>query len=255
MAPVVAPKHAIIELSDSVVGSRAWFQFLKPIYAAIADQRVAALDAKTDDLLKTFGKDGIGKVGPVEENRSITVAPLYYQGRLYITMEGSSRHIRGGLVLALDAKTGEEIWRFQTIPQGPASSRAAVEVHTLFGSGKAGESVGNNIILYGAVMATILRELLTLSIERRALGILVLLVFLPMGCYKSANRNQRSASAGTSQAPSGGSHNLIQPGDDLTQVVSRLGAPDQRGRREGGETLLYFGKGMQVNCEMAKSSS
>jgi len=48
---------------------------------------------------------------------TITGAPLYLDGRLYIGVVGSDFGIRGRLQ-ALDAKSGREIWRFYTIP-GP----------------------------------------------------------------------------------------------------------------------------------------
>jgi quinohemoprotein ethanol dehydrogenase len=48
---------------------------------------------------------------------SITSAPLYYNGKVYVGGSGGEYGIRGRLT-ALDAKTGKEDWRFYTIP-GP----------------------------------------------------------------------------------------------------------------------------------------
>jgi quinohemoprotein ethanol dehydrogenase len=48
---------------------------------------------------------------------SITSAPLYYNGKVYVGGSGGEYGIRGRLT-ALDAKTGKEDWKFWTIP-GP----------------------------------------------------------------------------------------------------------------------------------------
>ncbi|HEY2479322.1 MAG TPA: PQQ-binding-like beta-propeller repeat protein [Solirubrobacterales bacterium] len=51
---------------------------------------------------------------------SITSAPLYYNGRVYVGGSGGEYGIRGRLT-ALDAKTGKLDWRFYTIP-GPGET-------------------------------------------------------------------------------------------------------------------------------------
>ena len=51
---------------------------------------------------------------------SITSAPLYYNGRVYVGGAGGEYGIRGRLT-ALDAKTGKMDWRFYTIP-GPGET-------------------------------------------------------------------------------------------------------------------------------------
>jgi quinohemoprotein ethanol dehydrogenase len=75
------------------------------------DVNVVALDMKTGrEVWKT----------PIEEWRngySITSAPLYYDGIVYSGISGGELGIRGRLT-ALDAKTGEILWRSYTIP-GP----------------------------------------------------------------------------------------------------------------------------------------
>jgi quinohemoprotein ethanol dehydrogenase len=52
-----------------------------------------------------------------KEGYSITSAPLYYNGRVYVGGSGGEYGIRGRLT-ALDAKTGKIDWRFYTVP-GP----------------------------------------------------------------------------------------------------------------------------------------
>ena len=46
---------------------------------------------------------------------TITAAPLYYDGLIYTGVSGGDRGIRGRLT-ALDAQTGQIVWRFWTIP-------------------------------------------------------------------------------------------------------------------------------------------
>src|SRR5262249_46556322 len=46
---------------------------------------------------------------------SITSAPLYYEGRVYVGGSGGEYGVRGRLT-ALDARTGKENWRFYTTP-------------------------------------------------------------------------------------------------------------------------------------------
>jgi len=73
------------------------------------DVNVVALDIKTGrEVWKT----------PIEDWRngySITSAPLYYDGIVYSGISGGELGIRGRLT-ALDAKTGEILWRSYTIP-------------------------------------------------------------------------------------------------------------------------------------------
>ncbi|MCW2961821.1 MAG: quinonprotein alcohol dehydrogenase [Thermoleophilia bacterium] len=52
-----------------------------------------------------------------KDNAGITAAPLYYDGVVYTGITGGEFGVRGRLT-ALDAKTGEEKWRFYTTP-GP----------------------------------------------------------------------------------------------------------------------------------------
>ena len=54
------------------------------------------------------------------EGYSITSAPLYYDGKIYVGGSGGEYGIRGRLT-ALDAKTGKVDWRFYTIP-GPGET-------------------------------------------------------------------------------------------------------------------------------------
>jgi alcohol dehydrogenase (cytochrome c) len=79
------------------------------VYTATSDARVVALDAKT------------GKVvwNKVVENYNngyyMTIAPLAARGRIMVGVSGGERGIRG-FVVALDASTGEQVWKTYTVP-------------------------------------------------------------------------------------------------------------------------------------------
>jgi len=75
------------------------------------DANVVALDMKTG---KVVWKSPIEKW---ENGYTITSAPLYYDGIVYSGISGGEYGVRGRLT-ALNAKTGEILWRWYTLP-GP----------------------------------------------------------------------------------------------------------------------------------------
>src|SRR5437868_3111564 len=50
-----------------------------------------------------------------ENGYTITSAPIYYDGRIYIGLSGGEFGVRGRLT-ALDAKNGQILWRAYTLP-------------------------------------------------------------------------------------------------------------------------------------------
>jgi len=99
------------------------------VYTA-AGSFLFALDAKTGKPIQSFGKDGQASVildvlkerypdvtTAISLGYWFTTAPQVYNGVLYIGSTRSESHIPGGHVLAIDAKTGRVLWRFNTIPQ------------------------------------------------------------------------------------------------------------------------------------------
>jgi len=99
------------------------------IYTA-AGSFLFALDAKTGKPLQSFGNNGQASVildvlkerypdvkTAISMGYWFTTAPQVYNGVLYIGSTRSESHIPGGHVLAVDAKTGRVLWRFNTIPQ------------------------------------------------------------------------------------------------------------------------------------------
>jgi PQQ-dependent dehydrogenase (methanol/ethanol family) len=89
-----------------------------------------AIDARSGQPLQSFGSKGRLLVAeevvkfkyPRKEAGGYRLVgpPTYLNGMLYFGLANSERHIPGGLVAAMDAKTGAVKWVFSTIPQSPA---------------------------------------------------------------------------------------------------------------------------------------
>ncbi|MDJ0921113.1 MAG: PQQ-dependent dehydrogenase, methanol/ethanol family [Henriciella sp.] len=99
------------------------------IYVGVIDGRVQALDAKTGEL--------IWDVVTVDQTRpyTITGAPRVVDGKVLIGNGGAELGVRGYLN-ALDADTGQLIWRFYTVPSPDKTPDGAA-------SDSAFETVGN----------------------------------------------------------------------------------------------------------------
>ena len=80
------------------------------VFLATLDAKVVALDAKTGSLLWET------QVGEPEKGYSETMAPTVVNGKVLIGTNGGEYGIRG-FVKALDAKTGKQLWSFDTIPE------------------------------------------------------------------------------------------------------------------------------------------
>ncbi|HUN72994.1 MAG TPA: PQQ-binding-like beta-propeller repeat protein [Steroidobacteraceae bacterium] len=81
------------------------------LFRGTGDARLLALDAATGKLL---WKDVIGTPRLGESAQGV---PLAWAGVVYMGISGSESGIRGR-VMAFDAQTGRELWRFNTIPIG-----------------------------------------------------------------------------------------------------------------------------------------
>ena len=94
--------------------------------------RIAALDAKTGAAVAGFGESGISNVltevlkkryphleKPGSLGDPFNMAPQYHGGTLIVATALSENHIPGGLVMAIDGKTGALLWQFWGVPQGP----------------------------------------------------------------------------------------------------------------------------------------
>ena len=89
-----------------------------------------AVDAKTGKIVESFGNKGRLEIAraalqfkyPDKDSTGyeMTTPPAYYNGALYVGLAQSEHHIPGGLVAAVDGRTGTVKWVFNTIPQGAA---------------------------------------------------------------------------------------------------------------------------------------
>ena len=80
------------------------------IFRGTADGRVIALDAKTGKVMWDQ------QHADPKQNESFVAAPIAWDGKVFIGIAISDLGIRGRL-MALDAKTGKELWRFYTVPE------------------------------------------------------------------------------------------------------------------------------------------
>ena len=123
------------------------------IYSA-AGSFIFALDAETGDPIETFGEDGQASVildvlrlryPDVETAISMgywfTSAPQIHDGVIYVGSTRSESLIPGGHLLAVDAKTGEVIWHFNTIPQDENDQGWDLAGPTWVGGGREGGGI------------------------------------------------------------------------------------------------------------------
>ena len=83
------------------------------VYVGTLDGRLVALDNKTGALVWQV------QTTPTDKPYSITGAPRVVKGKVIIGNGGAEFGVRG-FVSAYDAKTGEQVWRFYTVPGDPA---------------------------------------------------------------------------------------------------------------------------------------
>ncbi len=123
------------------------------VYSA-AGSFIFALDATTGAPLETFGDNGQASVivdvlrqrfPDVETAISMgywfTTAPQIHDGVLYVGSTRSESRIPGGHVLAVDARTGEVLWHFNTIPQDENDQGWEIAGPTWVGGGREGGGI------------------------------------------------------------------------------------------------------------------
>lgn len=81
------------------------------VYVGMLDARLIALDQKTGAVVWET------KVADPAAGYSITAAPRYYDGKVFVGVAGGEYQVRGRMQ-AFDAATGADIWTFYTVP-GP----------------------------------------------------------------------------------------------------------------------------------------
>ena len=123
------------------------------VYSA-AGSFIFALDARTGEPLEGFGDNGQASVildvlrerySDVETAISMgywfTTAPQIHDGVLYVGSTRSESSIPGGHVLAVDARTGEVLWHFNTIPQDENHQGWEIAGPTWVGGGREGGGI------------------------------------------------------------------------------------------------------------------
>jgi PQQ-dependent dehydrogenase (methanol/ethanol family) len=150
---------------DAATGKELWVTRVEPPFPAsgrgpaYADGRIYAfgptvlyaVDAKTGRVVESFGNKGrlnLPEQALAAKYRhtdavgySIQAPPAYYNGTLYVGLALSEAHIPGGLMVALDGRTGAVKWVFNTVPQGPADDGWEIAKDTWRG----GQRVGGGI--------------------------------------------------------------------------------------------------------------
>ncbi len=81
------------------------------LYRGTTDARLLAIDARSGETVWQF------QAGDPQQGEFFSSAPQVYQGLVIIGTAGGDWGIRGR-VMAYDAATGREVWRFYTIPRG-----------------------------------------------------------------------------------------------------------------------------------------
>lgn len=111
------------------------------VYVGTLDGRLVALEQKTGKVV--FEKT----VVPNQQDYTITGAPRVAKGKILLGSGGSEYKARGYLA-AYDAQTGEELWKFHTVPGNPADGfeNAAMEQAAKTWAGKWWELGGGGTV-------------------------------------------------------------------------------------------------------------
>ena len=89
------------------------------LYMGMLDANLVAIDAETGEEAWKINTvpESLG-LGNMSDKYSITMAPRVAKGKVFIGGSGGEFGVRGWIA-AFDAETGEEIWRFWTVPGNP----------------------------------------------------------------------------------------------------------------------------------------
>lgn len=125
---VVTTPHSTVALNAGTC-ALIWRQIIRPdgkdvfpvnrgagfldgrIYRGTADGRLLALDEKTGNVVWQQ------RIGNPDSGEFVSSAPIAHRGVVYVGIAGSDWGVRGRM-MAFDAGTGKERWRFNTIPMG-----------------------------------------------------------------------------------------------------------------------------------------
>ena len=90
------------------------------IFMGTLDARLVAIDARTGK--EVWSTDTVPQslgLGDMTNRYSITMAPRVAKGKVFIGASGGEYGVRG-FIAAYDADTGNEVWRFWTVPGDPS---------------------------------------------------------------------------------------------------------------------------------------
>ncbi len=107
-------EHAGDRLRIMTDDSRGLAYWNGKVFIATIDGRLVAIDAKTGQR--------VWEVDTIEEGKAyyITGAPKVFRGKVLIGNGGTENEAARGYVVAYDAETGEEAWKFYIVPGNPA---------------------------------------------------------------------------------------------------------------------------------------
>ena len=86
------------------------------VFVGLVDGHLLALNERTGELLWNV----LLGDKPPRPGQSISASPAYYNGVVYVGVANGDYHLRGQMV-AVDAKTGKELWHFFAVP-GPGET-------------------------------------------------------------------------------------------------------------------------------------
>jgi quinohemoprotein ethanol dehydrogenase len=143
----------VVWRNGEAVGSRGAAHGDGTIYVA-GGTSVMALDARTGEFVTGFGEEGVSNVlADVLQERypalkeatawgyRVNMAPQYHGGVIVVGTALSESHIPGGLILGIDAKTGEHLWTFVGVPQGPQDEGWEIAKDTWVGGARHGGGI------------------------------------------------------------------------------------------------------------------
>ncbi|HTU82565.1 MAG TPA: PQQ-dependent dehydrogenase, methanol/ethanol family [Candidatus Acidoferrales bacterium] len=102
------PKVALRTVCCDMV-NRGVAAYGNDVYFGTLDDHVVALDASTGKVVWNVA------IAPPGIGYAITAAPLAVRGKI-VTGEGGGEYGARGFLEALDARTGRQVWRFDTVP-------------------------------------------------------------------------------------------------------------------------------------------
>jgi len=116
--------HPITYQTTPITGNNRGSAYLDgAIFRGTPDGYVIALDANTGEPLPTWPQNGV-LAADINNHETFVSAPIAWQGKVFIGIGISDNGIAGRL-MAFDAKTGKELWSFQTTLPDPTTGKPA----------------------------------------------------------------------------------------------------------------------------------